>query len=225
MKKCIVIMLFAGILSFALPQSINLTGSVKDSATLKGIAGAVVALKGLPLSTATDSSGGYALTNSGAAHFAPGKVSPAKTPIVKQGCVCFGIIGNSEFVHIDVCDLLGRIIAPVVEKKLDRGSYRFNPFGKGLSAGRLCFVKLGLGSAEFLFRVLDVNVGGGYGLSRTADFGASGEFAKPAALAIDTIVVTAAGYAAAAKPISSYSGLNDVLLAAAPGRKAIISFD
>ncbi len=225
MKNSIAIIFLAGALSFAFPQSVNLTGTVRDSASLRGIAGAVVALKGLPLSTTTDSSGGYALKGSGVGPFVHGGVSPAERPVAKRGSVFFGISVAGQPVRIDVCDLLGRTIAPAVERKLECGNYRFNPFGKRTSAGLLCFVKLRIGSADFVFKMLDGNTDHGYGLSRIAGNGLSGALSKSAALAIDTIIVTATGYTVARKPISSYVGANDFLLASSSGNAGIISFD
>ena len=146
-------------------------------------------------------------------------------PVVKRGSVFFGISITGQPVRIDVCDLLGRTIAPAVERKLECGNYRFNPFGKRTSAGHLCFVKLRIGSADFVFKMLDGNPDHGYGLSRIADNSLSGALSKSAALAIDTIIVTATGYIVARKPISSYVGANDFLLASSSGNAGIISFD
>jgi hypothetical protein len=89
----------------------------------------------------------------------------------------------------------------------------------------LYFVKLRIGDNVFVFKVLDVNVDRGYGLSRIADYSSSGALSKSTAPAIDTIIVTAAGYTVARKPISSYVGANDFLLGAASGHKGTISFD
>jgi hypothetical protein len=221
--KSILSLLIVGVLSFAFPQVITLTGTVKDSSTLKGIAGAAVSLKIEGISASTDSTGRY-MFGLGARPCEARGGAVAKAPIVRQGSVYFGIVGDNLPVRIDICDLLGRTIAPAIEKKLGRGSYRFTPFGNACAAN-LCFVKLKINNIDFAFCMLDIGGSGGYGLSRMADNSSSGAFSKSAALVIDTIVVTAVGYTVVRKPISSYVGTNDFLISPVSGHKTIVSFD
>jgi hypothetical protein len=215
------LVLIAGGLFLSFAETVSLTGTVRDSATRAGVAGAQVSLAVAGLSTLTDTNGVYVLTGSGLRPVRQNAAPASKLPVVGRGGLEFGVDG-SETVHIDVFDALGMILSPHVEARPARGTYRFYPGGSGHGAG-LCFVRLRVGAFLGTFRVLFVKDGAreAAGLRAVAD--ASGALAKTAA-AIDTLVVSAGGHASVRKAIAAYAGANDFLLAASGGHAASILF-
>ena len=147
------VVLLAGFFAFSVfAQSVNLTGTVKDSAAQAGISGAIVKLKIANISTKTDASGAYILSSS-AVRFAGSYANQLiGTPHFKQNSLYFGVANSGEQVRIDIYNLLGRNVASYMDARLDRGNYQVNMFGPAL-AGQLYFVKLRIGSQSTMLKI------------------------------------------------------------------------
>jgi hypothetical protein len=216
----------AGFLSIINGETVNLTGVVRDSASRAGIAGATVGLKGLPLSTVTNASGAYSLSGSSTGHFA--RNSRRMTgAFVKNDILFFRVENNREQVRLDLYDLSGRHLGRFIDTPLDRGSYRYGPFAAVLSS-RLYAARLQTGTAETMVKlpcVHPASAGTAPGLRRTAGSRDETNGLEKTSAAIDTLVVSAAGYEPGRTPISSYIGVNGFSLVATGGIRATIAFE
>jgi hypothetical protein len=150
-----------------------------------------------------------------------GAIAPAMKPVVRNGGVDFSV-SRGETVRIDVFDALGNSLSLPLEARLIRGTYRYCPGVPGHDAG-LCFVRLRTSSYAGTFRVLTVHGGGkeSFGLHAFTD--ATTPLGKVAA-AIDTLEVSAAGYATVRRAIAVYTGSNGFLLEPRVGHAASILF-
>lgn len=100
--------LAAGLICVSFAQSVNLSGTVKDSSTQKAISGVTVSLKGLSLTTITDANGAYILTGSPVQH--QKNSNPFNhSPVFKNNTLFFGITNDFERVRMEIFDLSGRI--------------------------------------------------------------------------------------------------------------------
>jgi hypothetical protein len=220
--------LIAGFLFSAQAQVINLTGTVKDSSTQKGIAGATVKLSQQQVSAVTDTGGAYTLTNQNAVLPGLAENGLLAVPRIRHNNLFFGVTGSGERVRVDLYSISGRHVASLLDRNLDRGNYRINPFAAASAAAhQVYFVKLQNGLRTSLLRMPYVTGTAAFptGLFfRTGEGDAATGFAKVAAVN-DTLIVSAAGHATVRKPITSYTGTNDIILAAGGGHAASIVYD
>jgi hypothetical protein len=207
-------------------EVVNLTGVVRDSASKAGIAGATVGLKGLPLSTVTNASGAYSLAGSSTGHFARNNRRMTGA-FVKNDILFFRVENTREQVRLDLYDLSGRHLGRFIDTPLDRGAYRCGPFAAALSS-RVYVARLQAGPAATMLKlpcVHSASTGTAPGLRRTAGGRGETNGLEKTSAAIDTLVVSAAGYAPGRTPISSYAGVNDFSLVATGGCRAAIFFE
>lgn len=190
-------------------QTINLTGSVKDSASGQGISGAKVKLAIHKDSTITNASGAYTLTGSPVRFFGNAQTELIRTPMFKQNVLLFGVAATSERVRIDVFDVSGRRVAGLLDREIGSGNYQINPYLPTL-ASQIYFVKLQTGSHAAMFTMPLANklAAASGGVLRKIGGGADGAMAKSAAV-VDTLIVSAAGHKTVSKAISSFTGTNE----------------
>jgi hypothetical protein len=218
---------FFGFFPFsAQAADINLTGTVKDSSTQKPISDASVGLVNQPFSTLTDVNGSYVLSGSSVRFSGSTGNQIIQTPYFSHNRIFFGVADNGEQVRIDLYNVSGRRVAPIVDMSLGRGNYGLNPFLPEL-AGQLYFVKIQAGVRTAMIKIPYVNnaAGGAGSLGK-----AGGGIARSAGLAriaaiSDTLVVSAGGYTTARLAIASYTGENDVALVAGRGHPGTISYE
>jgi hypothetical protein len=215
-------LLAAGFLFAVCGQTVYLTGTVKDSSTQKGIGGASVSLKGLPLSTVTDANGEYSLTGS-SVRFPHSSNTLRYSPVFRNNTLLFGVAENDQRIRLEIYDLSGRRIASLVDEKLVRGFYRINPFAKA-QAGRVYLVKIQIGDQTEILKIPYVHNQASAPASLRGTNTANNTVAKTSAVN-DTLVVSAAGYATGRKAISAYTGVNDFLLAPNVPSIGTISFE
>jgi hypothetical protein len=218
MRRCLhqtFVILFAGFfLSSIHAQTVNLSGVVKDASTQQGISGATVKLVGLKDSTTTDAGGAYLLTGSAVRFFRSMGPQFLTTPHFTGTSIVFGIVDNAAQVRADIYDLSGRHVASLLDKKIERGTYRINPYLSTLS-GQIYFAKIRTGSKTTMLKMpyTDKSSSGMGGLLRKITGGDIGNgLAKPAAVD-DTIKVISAGYLTSSKAITAYTGANNFSLA------------
>ena len=215
-------MLAVGFICTAFGQTVNLTGTVKDSSTQKAVSGALVTLKGPSLSALTDANGTYSLTGSSVRSLK--NSNPLnQSPVFRSNTLFFGVADNEARVRLDVFDLSGKRVASLADEKLRRGYYRIDPLAAA-QANRVYFVRIQIGARTAILRIPYVHdrVITPAGLRGNT----SGIiFAAKAAAVNDTLIVSAAGYATGHKAISAYTGANDFLLAANSGHGGAISFE
>jgi hypothetical protein len=206
------VVLLAGFFAFSVSaQAINLTGTVKDSATQVGISGAKVKLKIANISTTTNASGAYILMSS-AVRFAGSYASQLiGAPHFRQSSLYFGVANSGEQVKIDIYNLLGRNVASYMDAKLDRGNYQATVFGPSL-AGQLYFVKVRVGGQTTMLKVPLVgrqSAAPGQMVRKISGSSLDNNSLGKAAAVVDTLIVAASGYKVTRLAISSYTGTND----------------
>lgn len=192
--------------------TVNLTGTIKDSLTHKGIANATVSLKSYPSLTATTGAdGSYTLSGDMTATAPARTYQVLKSPEIKAGAITFSIVGKSQPVTIYVYRVDGVLAVTLINKSLDPGSYRIDPATVGLPDQLYC-IKMGFGSQVYFFKYircgashcllhglvarnvqLTQNVSSITGKSQSAS-------------TVDTVVVTATRHKTLYIPISDYSG-------------------
>jgi|GEM_PF-1454621 hypothetical protein len=206
---------------YAFSQTVDITGTVQDSSSAKGIAGASVIIKGLALSTLTNANGGYSFAGS-AARFNDSRGQLYNdAPVFKNNVLFFGVGSNDERVRIDIFDLAGRLIAKVLDDKLCAGQYRINPFTSP-RAELVYVVRLTIGPRVTMLRIpLAVR---GRAASANARL-ATGNGLEKTAGVIDTLEVSAAGYAVVRRAVESYTGVQDFFLLKSGGHRGALSFE
>jgi hypothetical protein len=208
-------------------QTINLTGTVKDSATAQGIVGARCSLAVQKVATTTIAGGAYTLVGNSVRFFNNAQTEIIHSPMFNQNALMFGVAGTGERVKIDVYDVSGRRVAGLLDREIGSGNYQINPYLPTL-ARKIYFVKLQTGSQTAMFTMPLSNklAAAAGGILRKMGGTADGALAKSAAV-VDTLIVTATGHKKVSKPISAFIGANDVLLPAttAAGHLGFVTFD
>jgi hypothetical protein len=212
------------VLSAPQAQTIDLTGTVKDSVTGNGIAGATVGLSQQLLSAVTDAAGAYTLTNQNPVLRGIGRNDVLSTPVFKHNNLVFGTTGNQR-VRIDLYNLSGRHVSSLVDAMLDKGNYQISPFSRNLGS-QMYVVRLHIGAQTVSFRVPGFSSSvSPKGLLRIDRDAKAGRGIAKSAVVSDTLVVSAPGYAIARMPIASYTGANDFLLVAGSGHMGSIMIE
>jgi hypothetical protein len=203
-----------GILSGAAGSTtVNLTGTIRDSLTHKGIANATVVLKSCQSITATtDASGGYSLSGTVTATVESRLARAFEKPIVTAGgIITFSIAERNEPVAFAIYKVNGERVATLLDKNLKPGSYRINPAAAGLS-NQLYFIKIRIGTQIHLLKYMSFDVAHRTlcsAISRdeksfNADAMVLGK--AQSATVVDTVVVTASRHKTLLMPIGDYSG-------------------
>lgn len=202
----------AGIFLSVAAQTINLTGTVKDSGTQKGIGGATVALAVQKISVLTDSSGSYTLSNQSSVRPGSAKNDVLISPVMQHSNLFFGVTANGERVRIDLYSLSGRHVAAILDARLDQGNYQIDP-GQSISGSQIYVVKIQTGLQTATFRMPCLNsTGKGRELLKKSSAGPASGAAAKKVLVSDTLLVSAPGYAVARSAITSYTGAKDFSL-------------
>jgi formylglycine-generating enzyme required for sulfatase activity len=198
--------------------TVNLTGTVTDSATHTAIAGAIVRLaKSSNLIDTTDASGAYTLAGVATAVAAPfSHTKEVSGPFLRGNTLFFNIDGDKVHAQIGLYNLLGACITKLLDKQLDRGDYHVSLPTSLLTSG-LYIVKIQVNSQST--GLLPVSCVNGRIFS-SALVQMNGTIASPAtslgkaSALIDAIIVSAAGHKPANKTITGYEGGNNFALPA-----------
>jgi hypothetical protein len=205
------VVLLAGFFAFSVfSQDINLSGTVKDSATQAGISGAIVKLKVARLTDTTNASGTYSFVRTAVRFPASYENQLVGAPHFNQNRLFFGVANNGEQVKIDIYNLLGRNVASYMDAKLGRGNYQVSVFGPSL-ADQLYFVKVRVGSKATMLKMPLIgrqSSSSGQMIKKISGSSLDISVSKAAA-ALDTLIVAASGYKVTRLAISAYTGTND----------------
>jgi hypothetical protein len=205
------VVLLAGFFAFSVfAQDINLSGTVKDSATQAGISGAIVKLKVARLTDTTNASGTYSFVRTAVRFPASYENQLVGAPHFNQNRLFFGVANNGEQVKIDIYNLLGRNVASYMDAKLGRGNYQVSVFGPSL-ADQLYFVKVRVGSKATMLKMPLIgrqSSSSGQMIKKISGSSLDISVSKAAA-ALDTLIVAASGYKVTRLAISAYTGTND----------------
>jgi beta-glucosidase-like glycosyl hydrolase len=205
----ILFLCLAGAAAPAFSQDIHLTGTVRDGSA-SPLSGVSVKLAGLGLAAFTDANGAYAITKDLAALPPGARAAAIRIPACVNGILYFGVSARSGQVCIELFTLLGRHVSTVIDAQLAPGDYATPLYAKNVSAQPYC-VRVTIGTSRFLLKTASTGSTGKGGLRRLGDGERAPVLAKQA-FAVDTILVSAAGFARARKPVSSYAGAYDFVL-------------
>jgi hypothetical protein len=186
-----------GLVSFALGQTVNITGTITDENSKK-VSGATVRLKTRALTTATDSAGNYAIIVASAAGI---QESPAGAkPFFSGNFLTFTVARNNDHVTVETFDCRGRCVWAVRNSTMAAGMYKTIPFPVGFSS-QIYFCRVTIGNAVSRLMKSPLIAASG----RTGSGVQKASFAKKAA-SLDTLIISRSGYTTKKKGVDSYTG-------------------
>jgi len=197
-------------------QSINVRGKVTGSPGLPvGNAVVTLALQGLKDTTGAD--GAYSLTRANSALERP--------PLVGGISLEHGLlrltVARSAPVTVEVFGLRGNALLRDVLPKATAGVYAWD-LADNAPSGGLVFIKASIGNDARTFRYLPLGNGGTRGTHAVAGFASARSYLAKAAGVVDTLRITAAGYASKSIPIGTWDTTLNVVLAATGSSAASI---
>jgi hypothetical protein len=186
-----------GLFSFAMGQTVNITGTITDENSKK-VPGATVRLKTRALTTTTDSAGNYAIIVSSAAGI---QASPAGAmPFFSGNFLTFTVARNNDKVTIETFDCRGRCVWAVRGSAMSAGMYKTIPFPAGFSS-QVYFCRVTIGNTVSRLMKSPLIAASG----RTVSGVQKASFAKKAA-SLDTLIISRSGYITKKKGVDSYTG-------------------
>ena len=211
MRKHLVV---GSVLSAALvahSQSINVRGKITDAAN-KAVPNASVELLRAKLKAASGTDGAYSLTGStGVARPAPASSGNIR---LDKGVLELGLVRSAP-VRVEIFDARGNLLDKAFLARTSPGTYRFDLAGR-IPAGRLAIVKASIGDEAKSFPYFAPAPGAE---NASAGFtAAAGTLLAKVSAIVDTLKVSAAGYAAKKVEISSYDTTVNVSLSASEDR-------
>jgi poly(3-hydroxybutyrate) depolymerase len=190
-------------------QTVNLHGKVTDG-TGKAVAGASVTLALLKHSATTGADGTYSLSFTVGLRHAPQAQSGAIQ--MEKGVLRLSVATASP-VKIEVFDIAGNLLKRESLENASAGIYNMDLAGK-LPGGHPLIVKASIGGDVRTFRYFPTdNVVEQMKISLENTSSASAGLMKVAAT-VDTLKVSATGFAAQSVPVASYDATMDVTLQA-----------
>lgn len=194
-------------------QTVNIHGKVSDG-TGKGIAGATVTLSHLKHSATTGADGTYSLAFVDGLRHAP----QAQSGDIKmeKGVLRLSVASASP-VKIEVFNVAGNLLKRESLEKASAGIYDMDLTGK-LPGENLLIVKASIGREVRTFQYFPTdNVVGQMKIS-LENTSSSGALLTKVAANVDTLNVSATGFAAKSVPVATYDATMDVTLEASTDR-------
>lgn len=191
-------------------QTVNIHGKVSDG-TGKAVANATVSLGLLKHPATTGADGTYSLSFVvDALRRSP--EARSGNIVMEQGVLRLSVASPS-LVKIEVFDMKGNLVKREALEKVSAGIYNMDLAGK-LPGGNLLIVKASIGGEVRTFQYFPTdNVVGQMKISLKNTSSADAPLRKVAAT-VDTLKVSATGFAAKSVPVASYDATMDVTLQA-----------
>ena len=200
-------------MSFARSQTIAISGKITDE-NQRNVYGAIVRLKNLKLTDTTDAEGNYS--------FNVAKVksinlpSNYEKPFFKGNFLIFTVSKSNEPVEIKTFDCRGKCVYEYNNKIMALGQYKIIPFPAYFSSQMyICRINIGKSISTYIKKVPSVA-----SLERINYKQKTANLSKITA-AVDTLLISRAGYLYKKYPIDSYTGIYNVTLTVS----VTISFD
>jgi|WetSurMetagenome_2_1015567.scaffolds.fasta_scaffold00856_5 beta-glucosidase len=191
-------------------QNIQLSGTVRNSASAP-VEGANVKLAQLGLSTVTDANGMYSIARNLAVLPSTIQARVISAPGYVRNVLFFGVPGRTLPVKIDLFTLSGRRISSIVNDLLPAGDYTV-PVGTAGTAAQAYLIRVCVGASRHQLKIVAAGRTFAHGgLRRLNRDGESSVLAKQM-MTVDTVLVSAPGYARARRPLSAYTGVYDFTL-------------
>lgn len=190
-------------------QTINLKGTISNSKG-KAVVGATVKLSKSKLNATTDSKGAYSIVSETAV-LLPEAILPVTDMIsIRNQSIVVDLVRPS-MVKIEMFDMRGMLLERISELVTSAGTYSFEPRQHTVASG-MQILRVETGGVYATFRSVP-SKNGNQLVAATSSAGIieGSQLAKVAAV-VDTLVVTAAGYAPKSVPISVLSGTNNITI-------------
>jgi poly(3-hydroxybutyrate) depolymerase len=181
-------------------QTVNLRGTISSGG--QPVSGAIVTLSKMGLKDTTGSDGAYAFSKSGSAISFP--LSSGAGMISLSGGVLEFELAEASPVAIEVFDIKSNLLKAERMGVQGAGHYRWNIPGE-FPANQLLFVRASVGNQVSTFRYMPI--GGGQAGQAGLMTSAPGRALAKTAAAIDSLEVTAPGYAAKKVMVESYDAV------------------
>jgi hypothetical protein len=190
-------------------QPIGLSGMVTNKSG-RAISGAIVTLAVQKLKDTTDAAGAYSLTG-GTFLTHPAPLLPGSEKITFTNGIFVLSLTNSARVRIEMFDIKGNLLERVIDQSSSAGDYRFDLLKRPVAANVL-IVRVSIGQRASTFRHVPVNNGARKAGASISLYSNGREALEKAQVIVDSLQVTATGYASTTVAISSYQGVKDITL-------------
>jgi hypothetical protein len=190
-------------------QPIGLSGTVTNKSG-KPISGAIVTLSVQNLKDTTDAAGAYSI-NGGTFLTNPAPILPNAEKISFTSGIFVLSLTKPARVRIEMFDIKGNLLERVIDQASSAGDYRFDLLKRPLAANVL-IVRVSIGQRALTFRHVPVNNAVRRAGTSIALFSNGRETLEKAQAIVDSLQVTATGYASTTIAISSYIGVKNFTL-------------
>jgi hypothetical protein len=190
-------------------QTISLSGKVSNKMG-KAISGAIVTLAVQKLKDTTDAAGAYSI-NGGTFLTNPAPILPNAEKISFTSGIFVLSLTKPARVRIEMFDIKGNLLERVIDQASSAGDYRFDLLKRPLAANVL-IVRVSIGQRALTFRHVPVNNAVRRAGTSIALFSNGRETLEKAQAIVDSLQVTATGYASTTIAISSYIGVKNFTL-------------
>jgi hypothetical protein len=206
--------LILAIASATSAQSITLSGTVSDQSN-QPVSGAVVSLLRQALKDTTDANGAYSMAGTKAVNPTPIPQSAERISL-SNGSVSLSLT-KPDPVRIETFDIRGHVLARALNRPASAGNYRFNIMTSPLAA-QVLVISVTVGQRVWTFRSFPfpggMSAASSGAVSSSAVSSTGGGLVLGAVQpALDTLKVSASGYASKDTAISSYQGVVNITLA------------
>jgi hypothetical protein len=187
--------------------TVNISGTIYDSLTHKGISNATVTLKYAPSITAvTDANGAYTLSGTTSV-IASKKTMIEVNPVVRSSGVYFSIAGPATQTRFDLYTLQGEKVATIVDKELGSGRYRVDPAAAGFS-DQFYFAKIRIGAEQYFVKLMQIARHSSSSFKTVMNIGSVNKalYKSSDQTALDTIIVTALKHRTMRTALTSLNG-------------------
>jgi poly(3-hydroxybutyrate) depolymerase len=204
--------LSALMISTAFSQTLNVRGKVTDASS-KAIAGAKVELLRAKKSATTEADGAYVLSGSLAL---AGRFAGASAEIRLDHGILGLSLARPARIRIGIFDARGNLLDRIAVDKASAGSYRFDLAAR-VRPDNLLIVKATVGEETKAFPYFALAEGAGLPGAQAGFQAPAGTVLAKVSAIVDTLQVTASGYAPKKVQISSYDSTVNVTLEASAG--------
>jgi len=194
-------------------QSINVRGKISDGSNL-AVPNATVELLHAKQKATSGADGTYALTGSTAIRpLAPGLTGNIR---LNQGVLELALVQAAP-IRVEIFDAKGNLLDKAFIAKAMAGSYRFDLAGR-IPANNLLIVKASIGKETKSIPYFAAALDGRPAIASAGFFPKAGAVLAKVSAIVDTLKVSASGYAVKNVPISSYDTTVNVTLTASEDR-------
>lgn len=205
-KTVITVLAFTMVFSIS-AQTIALSGKVTNQSG-KPIAKAVITLVTKGLIDTTDATGAFSFSSGTGVNISASQLASDGVIFVKNGIVIVNLTKTSP-VKIELFDMKGKLLGRVSDNYLSAGNYKFDMMRFPLAASMM-MVRVTVGQNTFGFRSLPF--ANGHPTTNSSVVSSMGGVLAKLQANIDSLKISASGYAAKTVMITSYDTTFDISL-------------